>query len=109
MTAFLLPTATDRAHYSQRVTLSGRDYTLVFRYNQRTERYLLTLQDAEENTIVAGITIVSNWPLLRWYRYKPELPAGELIAQDLSGDGSPPKYGELGEGKRVELTYFPDG
>jgi hypothetical protein len=34
------------------------------------------------------------------------MPPGELMAADLTGDGSPAGLDELGVGQRVELTYF---
>jgi len=101
-----IPTAQGLAFFNERVTLDGRDYTLQFRWNQREGRWYLSVADAENNLIAASIKIVANWPLLRYYRHDPRIPPGELIAQDISPDGTPPGFDELGIGRRVELTYF---
>lgn len=101
-----LPTHDGAAYYSQRCRLDGRDYTLRFAWNQREGRWYLTLLDAEDNLLVSGVKIVSNWPLLRYYQYDPDVPPGELMAQDATGDNSPPGFDEMGIGNRVELVYF---
>lgn len=96
----------DAAFQRQRIALDGRQYTLALMWNQWASYWSLSLYDSEENPIVLGLRIVANWPLLRFYRYDPRLPDGEIIAHDLTGDGSPPGFDDFGIGKRVELTYY---
>jgi hypothetical protein len=50
-----------------------------------------------------------NWPLLRPYRSREHCPPGALIAVCLYDPQRPPGLNELGEGKRVELTYYEPG
>jgi hypothetical protein len=101
----IIPTRED-PHYQQRTRLEGRDYVLTFQFNQREARWYLTLADEAEDPIATGMKLLANWRLLRPYRYDPRTPPGELIASDISGDGSPPTQLELGEGKRCELLYY---
>lgn len=91
--------------YTTRVTLDGTDYILDFKYNQRQDRWYLTIQDANGNELVSGVKIVCNWPLLMRFA-NSALPVGELIAVALTDDDTPPGLNELGPGLRVELTYF---
>jgi hypothetical protein len=96
----------DGPYTSQRLTLDGRVYTLYLDWNQWAATWYMHLADVEDEPIVCGIRLVTNWPLLRFYKYEPRMPPGEMIAHDLTGDGSPPGLNDFGEGKRVELTYY---
>ncbi len=107
MTTQLVPTSPGVAYYTQRSRLDGRDYLLRFAWNQREERWYLSLFDDEESPLVQSIKLVCNWPILRHYRSDPRVPPGELMAMDLTGNNTPPGFEELGEGLRVELLYFP--
>lgn len=94
------------AYSTQRLALDGRVYTIWLAWNQFASSWYLSLFDAEEEQIAVGLRIVSNWPMLRYYGYDPRTPPGEIVAQDLTGDGSPPGFDDFGIGKRVELIYF---
>lgn len=102
----LLLITSEEPHYQQRTRLEGRDYLLTFTFNEREERWYLSIADEAEDPIASGLKLVANWPLLWPYRYDPRIPPGELAVSDVSGDGSPPTLLELGEGKRCELLYW---
>lgn len=106
MATLLIPTSPGVPYYAQKTRLDGRDYLLRFSYNERIQRWYLGLYDESNTPLLLGLKLVANWPLLRHYRHDPRLPPGELMAIDLTSDGSPPTLDELGEGRRVELTYF---
>jgi hypothetical protein len=101
-----IPTSEGAAYYSQRVRLDGRDYNLRFAWNEREGRWYLSIFTDEDVPLILGIKIVTNWPLLRYYRSDPRVPPGEIMAMDLTPDGAPPGFDELAIGKRVELVYF---
>lgn len=101
----IIPTRED-PYYPMRVRLEGRDYILDFDYNQREERWYLSIADEEERPIATGIKLIANWSLLHPYRYDSRCPPGQLTVSDISGNGSPPTQLELGEGKRCELLYW---
>lgn len=96
----------DDAYTSQRTRLDGRDYLLRFAYNEREERWYLSLYDEDELPVLQGLKLVANHPLLKAYRSNPDVPPGELVVADLTGDNSPPTLDELGEGRRCELLYI---
>lgn len=107
MSVLLIPTTPETPYYQQKTRLDGRDYVLHFAYNQREDRWYLSLHDEEDVPILRGLKLVANWPLLKYYHADTRVPPGELIATDLTADGgSPPGFADLGEGRRVELTYF---
>jgi len=92
------------AFYDQRVELDGTTYVLDFAWNERGRSWFLTVNTADGAPIVSGLAVVSNWPLLRRFKYKPELPGGELVAVDLTGTYDAAGYTDLGT--NVQLTYF---
>jgi len=104
-----IPTTPGVPFYTQKTRLDGVDYILGFRYSQREDRWYFSIYDSEENPILLGLKLVTNWPLLQAYRFNTLVPPGEIMAIDLTNDGTPPGLDELGEGKRVQLTYFEVG
>jgi len=106
MSAQLVPTLLDAEYWTQKTRLDGRDYVLHFAYNERLDRYYVSIHDDEDVPLVAGLKLVTNFPLLRRYHWDERVPSGELMAMSLQTDVTPPRFGELGEGRRVELTYF---
>lgn len=105
MATLTIPTSAD-PFQQQKVRLDGIDFVLALSYNQREERFYLSIADDEGLVLVAGLKVQANWPLLFRYSYDTRLPAGELMAVDTTPDGSPPTLLELGESKRCVLTYY---
>lgn len=103
MATVVIPTDTSLPFWSQTTTLDGTAYLLTFRYNTRESCYYLTIESPDGVTTFAqGIKLVSNFPLLQEYAQPP----GEMMAASFSGDDSPARLGELGDGQRVTLMYF---
>jgi len=92
--------------YTIRTRLDDSDFTLEFNYSDRASRYFLNIYDVNDVLLVAGLKLVPNVQLLRYYAHVPGMPPGELVVSALGQDGSPPKLGEIGIGLRCELTYF---
>lgn len=101
-----IPTSPDDPFYTQTSELDGVDYILIFRYNQREKCFYLSLQTSEEIEIVSGLKLVCDVPLLAFHR-NANTPAGELFIFSAETNTDPPDIGELGEGKRCTLVYFP--
>lgn len=105
----LIPTSQDVPDYTLRTRLEGSDYNLRFMWNQREERWYMTISTDAGELLAAGVKIIPNWPLLRYYQWDRRLPQGTLMAMDLTNDGSPPGLSDFAIDKRVTLTYFPVG
>jgi hypothetical protein len=105
-TLIAIPTHGSAPYFSQRTRLDGREFELRFSWNERERRYYLTLADSEGVPLVGALKLVANWPLLRYSRHDPRVPPGELMVIDQTGDNAPPELGELGIGRRCELTYY---
>lgn len=67
----------DKAFYSYELDLDGDTYTFTFRYNERSEAYMLSIADAEENTVISNVKLVPSYRLLQ--QYSLELPVGDLV------------------------------
>jgi len=106
MAILTIPTSTE-PFQRMTVRLDGRDYVLELRYNQREERWYLSIADDEGAPILSGLKLQANWPLLWRHRYNTQVPPGEILAAVTTAtDRSPPTLNDLGEGKRCELTYY---
>lgn len=105
MSQLVIPTTAD-PFQQQTVQLDGIKYVMSLSYNQREERWYLSLADDEGAPIVSGLKLQANWGLFWRHRYNVKVPPGELMAMATTTDKSPPTLLELGEGKRCQLTYF---
>lgn len=100
-----IPVAVDTPLYTERVTLDGQEYVLKLDWNDRENRWYLSIYAIDLTPLATGIKVVANWPLLRRFT-NAGIPPGVLVATDLSPmGGESPTYSELGA--RVRLTYFP--
>ncbi len=106
-TPLIIQTVTDQADYTLRTRLDGRDYGLHMLWNQREGRWYLTISDYQDNLLIASIKLVTNWSLLDFYQYDPNVPPGKLLVTDSSPDGSSPGIDELGPNQRCQLVYVP--
>ncbi len=104
-----IPTLEGNPNYTMRVRLDGRDFAFHMLWNEREERWYLSIKSTEDELLAMGIKIITNRPLLRFYQWDKRLPQGELWAWDLTNDQSPPGLFDLAPGKRVELSYHPVG
>lgn len=96
----------DKPFSSVRVTLDGADYVVRLEWNMRLG-WLLALADQDGDPIFAPKRLLPDWNLLRFVT-DDRRPRGRLWAWDTSGTGEPPGYDELGESRRVRLTYTPE-
>jgi hypothetical protein len=88
--------------FQMRTELDGRIYTLRFIYNERAERFTLSIGDESGAEIVSGIAVVSNFPLLNRF-LDPRLPPGVLFALDTTDSGLDPTADTFGS--EVVLVY----
>ncbi len=61
------------------VELDGVTYFLELSWNSEAELWALSIENAYNEVIVAGIAVVPDTPLLALYRHLA-VPAGELVA-----------------------------
>lgn len=106
MAQIKIPTRNDFPSYSQRIELEGVIYNLSFRFNERMNRWIMDIQDQEENDILIGIVMLTSVPLLQQY-IKEGLPPGDFIL--LHRDGTDTNAGRFDLGDAVQLFYAESG
>lgn len=95
MTFFLIPARNDLPWYQFKITLSGVIYTLVFRYNNRMQRWILDVSDPSGNPIITGLVVLIGRFITAQY-VTLALPPGPLFAIDNTGQDSQPTVYSFG-------------
>ena len=105
----VIPLASDEPRFTVRVSLSDRDYTLDFYWNERDSYYYMGIYDDQDNPIRLSIKCVLDFPLAQRTRDERMFP-GILVFTDISGERRPAQY-DLTLSKndfmtRVLLMYY---
>jgi hypothetical protein len=95
-----------RPHITQRFTLDGRDYQLTLTWNQRQEKWYLSVADSDGTRLQGQVLVVADFPLLRLLNADAR-PLGVLMALDTSGQGLDPHLRDFENG-RVQMWYMQD-
>lgn len=103
MTAQIIPVRNDVPAYTMRVDLSGVEFVLGFRFNERDSFWYMEILDATNEPIVSGIRVVLGIALLR-NSVDLRRPVGELMAIDQTNSGEECST-VAGFGDRVLLVY----
>jgi hypothetical protein len=91
-----------QSHWTQRTALGGRDYVLTFDWSQRDGHWSLSVADQDEEPIASGLSLVTDWPLLRGV-IDARRPPGELLVVDTLDERQDPGFADLGD--RFLLVY----
>lgn len=88
----------------QAVTLDGKQYRFVFRFNERDQRWRLDIY-LGSTPVILGVKILENVFLLGEY-YPEGFQHGDLFCGRLREDNNPVGRTNLGFGKPFELVYY---
>ncbi len=102
----IIQTQQGASSYDQRVTLDGQAYLLELNWNGRAGSWYLSISDADGVTLLTSRKLSTNCPILRRFRFIPELPPGEIMATEPAGAIDYAGYTELGPRRGVTLYYF---
>ena len=101
-----MPVRSDLPAYKFQLDLEQILYTFTFRYNERMDRWIMDIADENEDDLLLGTVVLTEWPLIQ--RFKDDrLPPGEFMAIDESGEFKYPGREELGND--VKLFYIESG
>lgn len=88
MTPYSIPLVQTLPWYAFSIALSGAQYTLEPRFNSRRDRWMLTILDAADQVLVAGIPLALGRDLLAPFR-SLAVPPGILFVDDDTGRDLP--------------------
>lgn len=104
--SLVIPTLPDNSNYSIKCNLDGQDYGLDFNYSTREKCWYFNISNSENVLLLAGIKIVTLYPLCLYQKDFYKLPPGLFYAASGTIDNSTPMIGELGVNRRVQLVYY---
>lgn len=99
---FEIPVSKENAAFSIRTELDGVVFILRFAWNDRRERWVLSVFDANQSPIVVGVVMNINSDLLGRFKDQ-ELPEGMLMLYDTSEKDI--ECGRDDFGNRAKLLY----
>lgn len=92
MTFFTIPITPNQPWQTFKITLSGVIYNLIMRYNNRSNRWILDIMDANNNPILRGMPVLIQRNITQQFRYL-KVPAGVFFAtDDTGGENQPTLY-----------------
>lgn len=95
MTFFTIPVGNSLPWYKFKITLSGVIFTLSFRYNTRSSRWVMDIQDPSGNPILCGLVCLIERNMDGQYTTFA-IPAGIFFATDDTGQGTQPTLYSFG-------------
>lgn len=101
-TVYEIPLDSLNASVKIRTVLEDIELVLRFDWNERLERWVLYIYDAEENPLVLGLVLNINQELIRRFEIEG-LPPGNLILYDAEGTETECGRDDLGD--RCKLLY----
>jgi hypothetical protein len=91
--------------FIQTIKLDDVMYKLKIQYNARSESFMLSIYDADDTLIIAGLKLVANYVLDYQYNYLTTLPPGAFVLIDLEYDSTGVVSFE-NLGTRYQLIYL---
>lgn len=91
-TYFQVPARNDLPWYKFKITLSNVIFTLHFRFNSRSNRWIMDINDPSDNPILSGIPVLIQRNLTSQYTTFT-VPAGTFFAiDDTNKDTQPTQF-----------------
>ncbi|HEX5035128.1 MAG TPA: hypothetical protein VFW62_11675 [bacterium] len=99
---FRIPVDSAQPSYRLRLEIEDRTYIFRFYFNERSNRWIMSIYDDQEQQIVVGMALNVNFALLGQYADQ-RLPPGEIILFDTSEKNQ--ECGRDDLGNRCVLLY----
>lgn len=97
MTIYTIPFTGQYPWMTMKLTLSGISYTLRFRYNYRSTRWIMDIADASNNDILDGLPLLIQRDLTYQFLSSiSKLPPGNFFCLDNTGAGNQPSQYSFG-------------
>lgn len=99
---FEIPLRSDLPAYQFLFDLEGKTYQLHFQWNARMGQWFISVKKQDGTDIVSGVRVSVERPLFRRFA-SDDMPPGQFLFIDTSGQQDDPGEGDLGA--RVILAY----
>ncbi len=103
MATLVMPLRADVPAYTFQLSLEGRLYNWVIRFNERMSRWIMDISDENNTPLVLGTPIQVDFNLIKRFK-QSALPPGDFFAVDESGEGKQPDRQDLGND--IKLFYI---
>lgn len=103
MSVFALPVRNDAPHFDFFTNLDGERYGFEFKWNEREERWYMSVLDSSGTDLLSGRKVVVGLSLIGRFS-SSALPPGRIMAVDTQGTDTAPGLNDLGQ--RVQVLYF---
>jgi hypothetical protein len=97
----------ESASWQAQITLTGVIFILSFSWNAMNEYWTMSIYDRNDQPIVLGIKVVTNYNLTAQYAATPGMPQGDIICQNIIGQWT--DIGRFDMGETTELIYYEPG
>jgi len=101
--AIICPLYSD-PYYFYSIDLSGDAYTLTFRWSNRSQQWLMNIEDADDNMIIRGVPLAPNYPLIR--QYSIEKPIGDFLLVPVNNSSDASFSQPLINPREIYKTHF---
>lgn len=98
-----IPITSAVANYDFKTTLEGLVYSFRMQWNQRFNRWVMSLSDGNDQPLIQGVPVLSGPIVLEQY-VTEGLPPGAILFLDTSGENIDPGRDDLGD--RVRMFYI---
>lgn len=97
----------ENAAWRAQITLSGTIFNFYFRWNALNQYWVMNISDRNENPILLGVKIVTNYDLTSQFSAVPGMPKGDIVCQNIIGLWDAIKRFDMGQ--TTELIYYEAG
>ena len=106
MAIFKLPLSSESPKFRFNTELDGGNFIFSFRFNERVDRWVMSISDATETPLVMGIPILLGTVFYDQFK-NPGLPKGRLFA--INPESPNVEAGRDDLGKSVFIYYMDEG
>jgi hypothetical protein len=104
MAVIEIPLVNNEPRFKIRTILDDLELVLKFDWNDRAQRYQMSIYDSNESALIEGICLNVDTELLKRFTIDG-VPKGHLVLYDTSGLHEEAGIGDLGD--RCKLVYKP--
>ena len=95
------------AAWQAQITLTGVIFLLYFRWNAMNEYWVMNIYNRNDEPIVLGIKVVTNFDLTKQFSAITGMPEGDILCQNILGLWSTIQRFDMGQ--TTELIYYEQG